>query len=487
MNVSVHDRFRPGFVSFLFQLFALVVAILIGGCARHAATSSGLTDSCHRCNIILISLDTLRADHLGAYGYQRETSPNFDRLAARGLLFERAYPQATWTLPSHVSILTGLYPTRHQTVCVRSRIPRAIEQIPQYLRKAGYDTAAFTGGGFVKQSWGYRGFEDFWSIPGVNFAWAKYWDTAHRAAAWIRLAHRPFFLFFHTYGTHAPYIPDKKFDLFSEPSYHGPVDTRPGKNTEVCGQHPRSGCLNKQAGYFAMLNRLGVLHTHDIQYLVEKYDGEVREVDDVVGFLLKALSRANVLNHSIVIITSDHGEMLGDRVDGHRLFGHPHPYEAGVHVPLLIWWPGVKARRIPEIVESIDILPTALDIAGIEPLPDIDGRSLVRNGKLFPRRYAITEGWRVKEHDQISLTVTTKKWQMTRWNNGRKSPIELFDLDHNPTQLASVAGNHPQIVSALQRSMDEWRRALGRRFFATPDHHGLRALMRKQLKALGYL
>lgn len=180
--------------------FAVVfLAILLPGCVSDQDGSVPAASDCPKCNVLLISVDSLRADHLGVYGYGRDTSPNIDGIAARSTVFTNAFTQAPWTLPSHFSILTGLYPARHQVVYTKSALGDDVRTFAELFKEHGYNSVAFTGGGYVHERWGYRGFDTYESEDaGIYSPWPEVRASAQQAAEWMRSANEPFFMFWHT-------------------------------------------------------------------------------------------------------------------------------------------------------------------------------------------------------------------------------------------------------------------------------------------------
>ena len=231
-----------------------------------------------RLNIVLFSIDTLRPDHLGSYGYERNTSPTLDRLARAGALFRQAIASSSWTLPSHASMLTGLEPVRHGAVrfSVDSRIAATAETVTEILWKAGYATGGFTDGGFVSAMFGFdRGFDIYVSGSTTKSSLKNFLDeNTRRARQWIHsLDGQPFFLFLHTYAVHAPYAPPPPYDSMFDRNYDGPC-------REQLTETTLSKCLGTEAAQPRVLEHIKAL-----------YDGEIRSMDAVFGDFLDQLER----------------------------------------------------------------------------------------------------------------------------------------------------------------------------------------------------
>jgi arylsulfatase A-like enzyme len=229
---------------------------------------------CIDCNVILVSADTLRANHLGAYGYNRPTSPSIDAFAKTGVLFERARSQAPWTLPAHMSMLTSLYPTRH-LVGERHKLSDDTLTLADILHDDGYRTVAFSAGGWITRRRNFHTFDIFddsgneWKLTGFKRKPASF----VRMMEWLDDDHpEKFFLFWHTKQTHCPYEPAARFDEFSDPNYSGPI--------EVDGH-----C----SSYYADL--ADTITEADKQFIIGKYDGTIRTLDDKFAVMLRVLER----------------------------------------------------------------------------------------------------------------------------------------------------------------------------------------------------
>jgi arylsulfatase A-like enzyme len=324
-------------------------------------------------NVVLVILDTVRADHLTCYGYGRPTSPNLDRLGRQGVLFETAIAPSSWTLPSHASMLTGTYPHAHHVDLPAKQLASGFPILPRTLRRAGYRTAAFSGNTFyftraTGLGQGFIHFGDFFlstsdALAQVNFVWdldkllisTKLAENylgrqsaarMNRAALrWIDGSRRPFFLVLNYMDAHDPYVPPEPWrHRFSE---------RPNP----------SGRLN-----------FPTMTPGQLRDAVEAYDGAIAYEDDQLGRLVGELDRRGLLSNTLLIVTSDHGEAFG----GHELLGHANSlYFPLVHVPLLFHWPGhVPAGvRVARPVSTKDIAATVLALAG-QPPHRLPGESL---------------------------------------------------------------------------------------------------------------
>ncbi len=346
-------------VSRIWALAAAVAAVaLVGGCrSRQELASSGFELEPTR-GFILISIDTLRADHLGAYGYSRDTSPFLDSLAARGTLFERAVVQYPSTLTSHMSIFTGLYPQEHEVLPPSTVLSDEIETLPEIFQRHGYRTAGHTEGGFMAGGYGFaRGFDEF-----TDSAYGSDTDverTVGRGLDFLRSleAEDSFFLFLHTYAVHDPYEPPERYRSLFWP-----------------GEAPR---VADSSGEFLRQVNKGEQEVPEetLRYYEAQYDATIRYVDEVLQEFVGELEAMGLLEETTLVITSDHGEEFGE----HGKVAHTQVYPECLVVPLLIVHPGQNTgSRVPDLVETVDFAPTLLELAGIEASDAISGNSLVQ-------------------------------------------------------------------------------------------------------------
>lgn len=354
----------------------------IGGCLLLLA-AAGLLAACGRRRaraVILISIDTLRRDHLGCYGYGRDTSPVIDRFARKeAVLFEQAYAQAPYTLPSHMSMLTGLYPDTHGVLLpfrgdgsMRSvRLAEGVETLAEVLKGRGFATSAFTDGVLVDGKFGFgQGFDAYRDERDPDYeknGFRRYGIALHQ---WIRdHANDDFFLFVHTYDTHSPYAPPEPF------------------RSRFAGA-PSGGDLPQ--GSTVLLAFLGVhriqmgLRFRTLPELVDVYDGCIAFVDHELGKLFQVLRETGRWEEALVIVTSDHGQSFMENgcMVGHGVFAG----NEEILVPLIVKFPGSAfgGRRVEHVVESVDLVPTVCSVLGIPAPAACQGQDLlcgVRDGR----------------------------------------------------------------------------------------------------------
>jgi arylsulfatase A-like enzyme len=435
----------------------LAAALLAAGCAPVPPPP-----------IIVFDIDTLRADHLGCYGYARETSPLLDAFAAEAVKFEWAFAQAPYTAPSQASILTSLYPTAHGFLKDDGELPPAAVTLAEVLRDGGYRTAGFVDGGYMSDDFNMgQGFELYENVRGKGLA-----ASVPRALDWLREhGAEPFLLLIHTYDTHTPYTPQPGYrELFLDglapptPGFEPSVEVMEGIRLSIWTDEPRS------------------LPAHDLEYAKALYDAEIRYVDDWFGRFVDGLRELGLYERSVIVVLSDHGEEFGE----HGSVLHEKLYATVTRIPLLIRFP--RARRtgtIPTIVEGVDVMPTLLELAG-QPTPEtahggsllplIDGRAPAGGGRAFGespyfgRERFIAEGSR-------RLLIS----------RDRPEREELYDFPADPHEQDDLAAAAPAAIARLRGRLDAWETWVSEARIedgegSPPDPETVR-----QLRALGYL
>ena len=419
-------------------------------------------------NVLLVSLDTLRADHLHSMGYSRETSPRIDELARTGVTFESCFSQAPWTTPSHLSILTGTYPSTHgasEPYQVRSSPWRVrLPTLATLLKRAGYATAAFVGSGNMSAGFGLHEGFDVYDETELDAGGSDIDTVTEKAVRWIE-AHndRSFFLFVHSFEPHTPYS-DRHF-----------------------------------------LEAEGLEEAAESVREIALYDGDVRQADRGVGRLLDALRAASLLENTIVVVTSDHGEEL-DEGEGRSTVGwnyrHGHTlYDELMHVPLVIHGlvgaePG---SRVAAQVRAIDLLPTLLDYLAVDVPEHVEGASLrpLIEGRSQESRPAFFEATTMgTERDGVRADsfkyVRRLSYGMLPESEGAElTPLrELYDLEADPLERNNVAETYPERAARLERLIAELvpgKPDGGQRRSAGRDREPLDPRVQEALRVLGYV
>jgi len=378
-----------------------------------------------RLNILLISIDTLRADHLGCYGYAKETSPAIDRLAERGVRFEQAVSASPWTLPSHMSMMTSLYPEQHKRAWKTLFPNQPLTTLAEVLTSRGYITQGYVAVPFLKEIYGFdQGFSGYEFEPDIR---AK--DQTDKAIRWLhqkRPGDKPVFLFVHYFDPHVPYLPPKKYrEKFISGTKDFPLDMNIFKNT-FTGEEKT--------------------------FLRALYDGEIRFADDQAGRLIQTFYQKMDPKKSLVVLVSDHGEEFWDHgsVDhGHTLF------EEMIRVPLIFSAEGrlPSGLVLKNTVRTIDLMPTILDLCAIPVPASCLGVSLLSyiQGGGPPEEPAYSSSV-VKGPEQKSLRNDQHKFIY----NTLTSKAALYDLIEDPGEQENIIEREPQIAASFREVMDEY-------------------------------
>ena len=407
-----------------------------------------------RPNVLLISIDTLRADRLGCYGYERDTSPALDRFAAeRAVRFAAAVAESPWTVPSHVTLLSGLHPISHGVRLPDLAPGPDVPLLAELLTDAGYSTVALTDGGWLSEAWGFdRGFQRFQALD------QDFDATVDQALAFVEersAVEGPWFAFLHTYDVHCPYDPPAPFaERFQGPGAE-PIEVA-GK----CG-NPHYNGMELTAG--------------QIQTLSDHYDGGVAWVDQALGRLLSRLAEAGALENTVVVVTSDHGEELGE----HGSIGHERTLSAlSLAIPLLIAVPGGVAGVSEGPASLADVVPTLLELCSVPAPEGLDGVSLVPRLAGDP---APAEAGRLSE----------LAWQtsLVSWNDGAHHLV-LDPREAGVPRLSGARGPDSEAddghVRDLTRRIETLRAALERGARRPIPAGGLSEAQLERLRALGY-
>ena len=408
-------------------------------------------------NIVLISLDTLRADHLSLYGYDRETSPTLDRWAAdRAAVFEQAIAPSPWTIPSHLSMLSGLDALSHG-LNHSGAVGSGFDLLPERLKRAGYSTLAVTGGGFLHPDHGFsQGFDRYRYWPDARSE-AELEAGVRQALDWVdEYSDRPFFLFFHTYEVHYPYRRREPFftrfggeQLASEPEIYLVVSDVP--------RQPEEGFLLSQKMVWKPEKKIlkrSPVSDKELPEVVARYDSGVAFADLQLAPLLARLAQAGFAERTVVIITSDHGEALGER----DLGGHAYLYDFNLRVPLIVSLPDGRGwgDRVDHQVGLVDLLPTVLEVAGLEIPSDLDGASLLPliNGV---GEASSREAWSYAAFSNRGVALRVDNRLKYLFNNTAWEPLtgqeELYDLRQDPAEDVDLSTARD--TSALRRRMVE--------------------------------
>lgn len=409
-------------------------------------------------NVVLFVIDTLRADHLGCYGYSRNTSPTIDKLASEGVRFSDSHATAVATGPGFTSIVTGLSPIHHKFYLTPYNIPNAInfdDDIPTLAEMiwdhGGYTTAAFDNllnfRSHMKQF--VRGYEYY-----VNVTRSSRWVHHHviggevnkRLIPWIE-GHKdePFFLFVHYWDPHTPYNqPSEYRSMFK---YESMSDLEKRKAPYGYGYVQGWGTCEEIMKPIPEREIQGWPSSKE--YPIDLYDGEIKYTDDLVKEVLESLDGSGILEDTAIILTADHGEQLGQ----HHHYGHPGLHEPNIFVPVILWHPRSlpQGKAIDGYVQQADIVPTVLDLIGAEATTELDGESLlpiIKSGKN-------TRGKIFVESSQ-QRAILRDGWKLVKdaWGS-----IGLYNLNSDPMEVMNLADNKPDKRKELEKALDEWVKA----------------------------
>jgi len=415
-----------------------------------------------------ISLDTLRADRLGIYGYSKVTSPHLDSFAKRSVVFDQVVSVAPWTLPSHVSLFSGLFPTSHGVVKQKKqKIAPQTELLAELLSAQGFKTYGFTGGGYVSKAYGFSsGFEVYINSRELSLGGNEFGAATSEALKVLQTlpSDQRYFLFLHTYDIHCPYDPPTELHaqfLAKESTFIDP---------KRCGSK--------------FYNRNEISHSQ-VDYLSAGYDGNIRAVDTVLGDFTAALELRGELQDTVIAITSDHGEEFFE----HGSIGHKRSlHRELLHVPLIIYIPGGNHKRINASVSLVDVMPTLMQLLGLQPPQDIDGVSLLPliDGQGI---FTVLRQFQLSELDRGKTLRSSWGSKQHLIFNSEDSSYLMYNLTNDPMQKTDLAATNKTEAEKLKSELQAFIANLKKRSAPAPlpelpelQHEEL-----EQLKTLGYL
>jgi arylsulfatase A-like enzyme len=479
-------------------------------------------------HIILYVLDALRADHLGCYGYERETSPHVDALARDGVVFDNCFTVSTWTRPVAASILTGAYPSVHQTRSRYDMFSTSLARLPEVLRASGFKTAAFSAMGNVGSEIGFgRGFDhnhDLFLDPAIlskrrrldaakeglmhapleAIALPRAEDINDYLFPWLEAQRgADTFSFVWSIETHVPYTPPDEFRRFSSRS----TRANEGERADI-----------RSAG------------AADRQRLMNLYDDMIYYNDFCLGQIVGRLKALDIYDDALIVVVGDHGDAFFE----HGFYTHGHaPYEELIHVPMIMKFPGARhaGRRVEDLVELIDIFPTIATVARVRP--GTAGSSHVQGRDLVPavagegdgsREYVFSETQSLEFHNHY-LSARSLEWKYIERQRpkrdrrtlvsvvkhvvGRRMLVDivrhprhflrsyfrgsnqhLFHLKTDPGETRNLAAERPDLVQQFRRVLDAWQQRnalLAQEVGGSPYSYEESEAMQRHLEELGYL
>ena len=427
--------------------------------------------------VILISIDTLRADHLGTYGYERFTSPTLDMFALEGTVFEDASSAAPWTLPSHTSMMTGLFPMTHSVMTFATSLDEEIPTLASLLEEEGFKTAAAVSVKWLKRElYGVtKDFDEY--LFAENTPWQKLPNSliTDTALEWIDGSRdEPLFVFLHYFDVHGDYTSQAGYEeMFVEP-YEGIADgtswqllksNLEPEYIEMCMENFDEkkctfGAKKQKKVVDESLERV-VFDERDARHLINLYDAGIRQMDAEISRLFAALRQRDLLDDSLIIITSDHGEEFLEqgRVD-HFLA----PYQEVLRVPLMMSGPGIPAgKRVAAPTSLVDLAPTVLSLVGAKIPPTMEGLDLsplLHGGDDAPYRqrflYGEAPGGLTYETITPGIYPIIQSVRRDGWKliyDSKKDEYALFDLRSDPGEQVDLSESQPQISAQLIEEM----------------------------------
>ena len=487
------------------RLLVLLPVLLLGACGRSEGPS-----------VVLITVDTLRSDHLATYGYWRMTSPNIDALADRGVLFETSYSQTNSTNPSHTTLFTGRHVRAHGVADNLTAFDCSeIRTLAERFQEAGYRTGAVVSAAHLNgaHSGLDRGFDDFVDVQARHGAsepdyveWTRPAAEAVSAAkSWIRVhGTRPYFLWLHLFDTHLPYVPEEEFERLFVERLAGRVDLMKKLHRKqiaperIFQQNPDLAPMERvlfQAVHDHEIPADALIYNgvgwteEEIETLTALYDSEIAQVDHALGELIDALDWDG--GRPLVVLTGDHGEAFGK---GGIYFDHRGIFEPSVRVPLIIAWENVAdaGRRISEPVQAIDVAPTILELAGLGIPDDLPGQSLA--GVVAGTDLPIPRPIFIEHANRSAVAMVDGRWKLilsllsdSKSDDDlvyRHEALALYNLEIDPSESTDLSESEPIRLSRMVNATLSWLAANAERERVATE---LTPEVRERLAALGYL
>jgi len=435
-------------------------------------------------NILLIVMDTQRADNISCYGYPKETTPNIDRIASEGVIFLNNITPGVWTLPSHASLFTGRYVSGHGADANCEVLPVEFPTMAEILGRLGYQTIGFSNNGWVSRRTGVaRGFQEFYLVSreagGERLVEWFYVEegfkeegerdkgslkTVNAAISWLRRRwndEKPFFMFINFIEPHGPYWPPEPFR-----SRFLPPDVSGDEVRSVARLESVDECIDI---------RVGALKLSEREWRIEKalYDGCTATLDDRIGKLFSYLDEKGLADETLIIITSDHGDVQGEHPP--HVEHHLCAYDELIRVPLIIRYPKAvpRAVKVRWITQTHDILPTILDILGVKDngywktlqgvslMPSITDDKPVREYALVEYSKSVQQFFLIwRRHPDFDIrrfnyrikALRNLKYKYIWYSNGMD---ELYDLERDPGETNNIASDKPDIVERMRLDLEK--------------------------------
>lgn len=404
---------------------------------------------CKDCNIVFISIDTLRADHISSLGYLKKTTPNLDKFLNDSITFTNNISASSWTLPAHMTFMTGLLPSHHRIVNKfllndekqteeigdLSKVSPEVKTLAEYLKQNGYATGGFTGGAGVDKQFGFnRGFDDYFDEK--NFG--GFSDSVPKAMDWVKNnKDKKFFLFLHGYDVHGQYVPKDGYDKrFVDFEYKGSLTGSAEEQQKI----REDGITNGQI----------YLKPDDVKFLVALYDEKIQRADQILGKFFDEYTSLGLNNKTIFVITSDHGEEFYE----HGQIDHGHSlYDELIRTPLFIKTPKTTGKiRISNQTSGTDIMPTILSSVGIKTTAKFDGVDLSQAAKVYVKRDVVSETEYRYVVNQKSIR-TNDGWKFIK--DFSSNLDELYNLNKDTLEKTNLINKQNNEAEKLMKKLSE--------------------------------
>jgi len=486
--MGLDKRIIITFLGFLFIAFIYIASFFTG---EKNKEKSNFWD-CKNCNVVIISMTSARMDHLSTYGYSKDTSPNISKLAQNGIIFTNAFTQGSRTIGAGLSLFTSYYPYTHRVFdqfYSKKDLNPSVQSLTEILKRNGYKTAAFTGGGHYK---GIYGFDEGFDTYEDSQDFVGFGTSAPKAVEWLKKVKQPFFLFIQGFDAHCPYTPPSPYNRMFDPDY----TNKNNIDYSICywsyyGTKPIEGGRGRKFPLKKVTDWGGVtkgspeedwkeefFDKGDIQHLVSLYDGSIAYADSEIQKVLDTLYELKLDKNTIIVFLADHGELLGENgrfMRGGYLTGTYH--DAVVHIPLIVKYPKMKGgKKVDGLVQVIDIAPTLLEFLNIPNYTYGQGKSLLRliktGEKINEYVYGGTSQYRKRTSryffrfffngtDEVDF-IRNNEWKLVKETiinddtNTTTESYELYNLKNDPNELTNVLEKEIPIANDLKDKLKQW-------------------------------
>ncbi len=440
------------------------------------------TKRSHYFNVILITIDTLRSDHLGCYGYKRDTSPNIDKLAKEGILFTQAISQSSWTIPSISSLITSAYPHVHKFADLNVYLDPFYPDLSFLFKKEKYYTGFIRSNGLLVNL---SGIFNFFDELSKNEFELKADEVTRMSTGFLKKnKNKRFFLWLHYFDPHGPYKPPAPYD-------------RKYINDALYKQH---NCIPisdiKKPGYFDKYFDPGRIPQYvaednitDMEYYIAQYDGEINFVDKQIGILLNVIKKLGLDKRTLIILTADHGEYLGEH---NVYFSHTLLYDEVIRIPLIIKCDNMlpAGKIFDKQVGLIDIIPTIFGFLGIKTDIKMEGINLIpfilKKDLPFPREAIFSELFVGAENPSTvkAICLRTKKWKLIYHLIAKD--YRMYNLESDSKELNNIAKKEKRQFIFLKTELDNWMNNMRVSQIKTAIKP-LDEKTKEKLRSLGYL